>query len=135
MINQSASAGGCDNSWTQDDAYYASWGFSLAYNIPEIYLNLGTGETFSAQAIQWERIVRYAALNSRTMSVFGVMVQAQACIDNLPPYNYDPADDCNASEDNTPTEGYDQLWNALNYIDGGSGAQTPPRLTNISWLQ
>lgn len=129
VTGQTSTAASClsGSGWTQDDVYNFSWGNTLAYSIPAIYLNLPAGATFSPQAVQWERVVRYAAVRySRSMSIGGVLVQNQACSEV-----YDP--DC-PDLDNTPTEGYDQLWNALNYLDGGSGAQTPGWLTDISWL-
>lgn len=126
VSGQTATAGGCLNGWTQDDVYHASWGHLLAWNIPEIYTNYDSSGAFSAQAIQWERIVRYAKLRySRTMLVSGVMVQYLACQEV----------GCDATLDNTATQGYDQLWAALQYVDGGSGAQTPNWLTDISWYQ
>lgn len=127
ITGQTSTAGSCNNGWTQEDVYYMSWGHTLAYSIPEIYYNLQAGEVFSRQAVQWERIVRYAYLKySRSMAISGVLVQNQACSEV-----YDP--DCPVL-DNTPTQGYDELWNALNYLDGGSGAQSPNWLTDISWL-
>ena len=127
VTNQTSTAGGCNNGWTQENVYYMSWGHSLAYSVPAIYYNLQAGEVFSRQAVQWERIVRYANVKySRTMAISGALVQAQACSEVSDP-------DCSVL-DNTPTQGYDELWNALNYLDGGSGAQTPNWLTDISWL-
>lgn len=124
VSGQTSSPGNCLAGWTQDDAYYVSWGFALAYNIPAIYTNYDSTNAFSPQSVQWERIVRYASLRyGRTMSISGILTQQAACSEV----------GCPSTEDNSPTEGYDQLWNSLQYIDGGSGAQTPSWLTDISW--
>lgn len=126
LSGQTSSPGSCNNSWTQDDVYYVSWGFTLAYSIPGIYANFDSSGAFSPQSVQWERFVRYANLRySRSMSISGVLTQYTACSEV----------GCPSNEDNTPTQGYDQLWNSLQYIDSGSGAQSPGWLTDISWNQ
>jgi hypothetical protein len=118
-------------SLAQEKVYSTNWGFALGYNIPQIYTNYDSSGAFSPQAVEWERLVRYGnVLYGSNMIVSGVMVQHLACVYAL---SHPPT--CPTSLDNTATEGYDQLWNSLQYIDAGSGAQSPVWVTDIAWDQ
>jgi len=101
----------CNNGWVVDDVWYVSWGATPFYVIPEIY------NTSGANAQQWYRISLYSALyKSGKISFSGTLTQNQAC---------QQMDGC-AGIDNTPSQGWMQLFNAT-YAD------TRTRLTTIRW--
>lgn len=88
--------------WTISDVWYVSWGASPAYAVPEIYLNSGVN------AKQWQTLSEYAArIKGLKIDFSGPMTQYQACIQR----NGDPT--C-PQMDNTPSQGWQQLYDALN---------------------
>jgi hypothetical protein len=126
VTGQTSSAGSCNNGWSQDDVRYVSWGAPPAWPLPEIYTELG-GATFSAQAVQWERVSNYSRLAyGSPLQISGVLTQYGACVEVGSP--------CTGVK-NTPNAGYDQLWNALQYLDSGVVAFTPGWLSDIHWWQ
>ncbi len=91
------------NGWTYEDIYYVSYGFSLAWPLPEIY------KTNGQNADQWQRVSRYSYnAHGRSMYFFGSMTQWYACQDT------DPAACASATTNNTSAQGWTQLWQALN---------------------
>jgi hypothetical protein len=96
---QTGAGTSCNNGWTQDRVWYVSEGFLLAQPLPEIYTNSGS------QARQWYHLARYAALNKPArMLMAGTLTQFAAC---------QQVGGC-ATTDNTPAEGWTQLYNLLN---------------------
>lgn len=108
--------GNCNNGWTQDDVWYISWGSGISSPLPEIYT------TNSAQAKEWANLVKYSFTKnpSNPMIIAGVMTQYQACLDQ---------GGCSGTN-NTPEQGWTQLWNALN-----SDSQTAQTLLNPQTLR
>lgn len=129
---QTSTAGACQNGWNQDNVSYIAWGNPAAWPFPEIYTNSTAGTTpLSSQAIQWQRITNYRRLHyGSAMQIGGILTQQGACIDNQGTVNQ-----CASGTTNSPTDGYNQLWTALNYLDAGAVAQTPNWLSDISWKQ
>ncbi|MFL5962438.1 MAG: hypothetical protein ACJ757_06045 [Gaiellaceae bacterium] len=120
-------AGSGYGSWSQDDIYYVSWGADAAWPLPEIYQTNGVG------AAQWERVSEWGLNNGRygAMAFEGAMTQHQACAQV----------GCSGSAlDNTPEQGWTQLWNALNTRADYDGRvppagvnDTPTASTDIAW--
>ncbi|PEC20012.1 hypothetical protein COM96_21940 [Bacillus cereus] len=108
--------GNCNNGWTQDDVWYISWGSGISSPLPEIYT------TNSSQAKEWANLVKYSFTKnpSNPMIIAGVMTQYQACLDQ---------GGCSGTN-NTPEQGWTQLWNALN-----SDSQTAQTLLNPQTLR
>lgn len=94
--------GSCDNGWNQSDVLSVSWQSGTTHKVfplPEIYNTLGH------QADQWEQIDLYAVTLPRgAISMRGSMTQRKACSQSPP---------CNGT-DNTASQGWNQLQNALN---------------------
>jgi hypothetical protein len=89
----------CNNGWTQERVWYVSEGFLLAQPLPEIYTNSGS------QAKQWYQLARYTARNKPAkMLMAGTLTQFGAC---------QQVGGCTTT-DNTPAEGWTQLYNLLN---------------------
>jgi hypothetical protein len=89
----------CNNGWTQERVWYVSEGFPLAQPLPEIYTNRGS------QAKQWYQLARYTARNKPAkMLMAGTLTQFGAC---------QQVGGCTTT-DNTPAEGWTQLYNLLN---------------------
>jgi hypothetical protein len=106
----------CTGGWTQEDAWYVSWGADPSQPLPEIY------RTDSAQAKQWANLSLYGALrHGGSMIISGALTQLQACQQN----------GCDASIKNTPVNGWTQLFNQLN-ADART-AQTLAWSTDIKW--
>ncbi len=128
--------------WTMDDVWYFAYGASPAYPLPEIYLTDGTS------ARQWQNLALWAATCTfipstttlceplrrnlyRDMRFVGAMTQYQACLDTAnDPYP------CSPLEENSPADGWRQLWQALNdpntpLTHPGAGALQWS--TDISW--
>jgi hypothetical protein len=96
----------CNAGWTVHDVWWVSWATAPAFPVPEIYLNSG------AMATQWRAIARYSVTYQGTkMNFFASLTQYQAC-QQVP---------CGSSEDNTPSQGWTQLYNALNGCGCGIG--------------
>jgi len=127
--------------WTVDDVWYLAYGIRPAYPLPEIYLTDGTNGR------QWQNIAYWAATChwipytttqcepqrrgvNRYMYFSGAMTQHQACVDSA---NTDP---CDPRLMNWPSDGWRQLWQALNDpntpLTHQSGLQWS---TDISWKQ
>ena len=124
VTGQTSSSSSCNSDWTQQRVRYVSWGNPAAYPFPAIY---SEGSTYSDQAIEWQRISNYSKrAYGSAMVIGGVLTQKGACDD------IGGSSQCPGTY-NTPTQGYDQLWNALNYLDSGYVAQTPQWLTDIDW--
>lgn len=106
------------NGWTKEDVWYVSWGASTAYPLPEIYLTNGWN------ASQWYLMSVWAFnTHGSPMVMSGAMTQWQACQD---------VGGC-TSTDNTPAQGWLQLYNMLN-----ADARTAQPLkwsTDITWQQ
>jgi hypothetical protein len=92
--------GSCNNGWKQSDIVYLSWDEEAALPLPEIHTTSGS------QARQWYSLTLYSYLHpgqfGRMFSV-GSFTQFAACQNS----------DCTGT-DNTPTQGWIQLWTALN---------------------
>jgi hypothetical protein len=96
---QTGAATTCNNGWTQERVWYVSEGFLLAQPLPEIYTNSGS------QAKQWYQLARYTARNKPAkMLMAGTLTQFGAC---------QQVGGCTTT-DNTPAEGWTQLYNLLN---------------------
>ncbi len=106
--------------WTQADVYHVSWGAYPAFPIPEIYSNNGT------LAKQWQAVSKYGALYlSGRMGFPGVMTQYQACQQKLD-------DDTCPVLDNTPEQGWTQLYEELNK-DPMTSVDMIRWVTDIRW--
>lgn len=117
----------CANGWNQSKVLYVSWLTVQGWPLPEIYVNNGNN------ALQWKQIKLYGIVyESTTMDFQGVMTQYQACLDVA-----GTAQACSASEDNTPSQGWSQLWDALNTTNAGDPPTAEGILwsTDISWKQ
>lgn len=105
-----------DNGWSLEDVWFVSWGAAPANPLPEIYANSGVN------AEQWQYVSLYAYNNhGARINVKGSMTQYQACQDL----------GCSSAEDNTPSQGWTQLSNALN-ADSRT-AQSVVWSTDITW--
>ncbi len=92
--------------WTQEHIWYVSWGAPPAYVVPEIYRNDGY------LAKQWQAVSEYGAIyKSRKIIFSGVMTQWQSCQQRP---NYECTRTDGYGLDNTPEEGWLQLYTALN---------------------
>lgn len=125
LTGQTGTSLACSNGWTQDRITYVSWRNPAAYPFPQIYTE---GSVYSAMAIQWQRIASYyrQAYGTGWMIISGVMTQQGAC-----DYN-GGASACPGTYD-SPSQGYNQLWNALNHLDWGYVAHTPSWLSDVNW--
>ena len=93
-------AGGlCNAGWGQYDVWYVAWNSPPAEPLPEIY------RTDSKQAAQWQQLSLYGYLaHSGSMIMAGALTESGAC----------QQVSCPAVLQNTPQEGWQQLYNALN---------------------
>lgn len=88
-------------SWTQEDVWYVSWGAPPSVPLPLIYANSGI------HARQWYQLSLYGYNNQDgRMNFGGAVTQYQACQQR-------PSSLCQLL-DNTPPEGWSQLWETLN---------------------
>jgi hypothetical protein len=102
--------------WEQRDVWNLAWGHAPARPLPEIYRNDGI------MAEQWHQVARFGVRHRAALMRFrGSMTQHAACREM----------GCDRSTDNTPSEGWNQLHDALN--SGGGTNQTPQFSTDISW--
>jgi hypothetical protein len=97
---------GCNNSWTQNDVFYLSYGASPALPLPEIYNN--------TMALQWDNIITTQGY----MGITGTLSQAYSCSQL--------GDPCTGTN-MTP----DSAWLAVNAATG----QSPAYSCNIGWSQ
>ncbi|MEW6505563.1 MAG: hypothetical protein AB1457_16515 [Chloroflexota bacterium] len=105
--------------WSQGDVYYVSWGAPPALPLPEIYRNDGY------LARQWQAVSLYGALyKGGKMTFAGAMTQFQSCQQR-------PSSEC-ATLDNTPDEGWSQLYYWLN-SDPRTAQQVLRWVTDIRW--
>lgn len=85
--------------WTSEDVWYISWGAAPAYPLPQIYTTNGV------QAGQWYYLSLYSHTNhNNRMMIQGSLTQSQAC---------QQRGGCSGMN-NTPNQGWLQLWNVLN---------------------
>ncbi|ADU51648.1 hypothetical protein Tmar_1538 [Thermaerobacter marianensis DSM 12885] len=106
----------CSNGWYQADVYYISWAAPPAVPTPQIYRNDGI------QARQWWSISLYGyKYGSGSMRFRASLTQYQACQQN----------GCDPSIDNTPEQGWKQLWDALNHDSRTTSTVT--YATDIRW--
>jgi hypothetical protein len=86
-------------SWTANDVWYISYGAPPAYPVPQIY------RTDGVMAKQWYGLSLYARnVHGVAMWLLGSLTQSTAC----------KQVGCDASTANTPSQGWTQLWYALN---------------------
>lgn len=107
----------CGNGWTREDAWYITYGTLPVWPLPLIYATNGVN------AQQWALLSLYS-YNTRGYSFIfvGEMTQKQAC-DQYP-------GQC-PSLDNTPQQGWTQLFNELK--KDTHTAFVPPWSTDIKW--
>ncbi len=87
--------------WTVDDIWYVSYGAGAANPLPLIYATDG------ANAVQWYQMSLYSFTTyGYPMSIRGTMTQYRACLQR--PLS------CDDSVKNSPSDGYFQLYDALN---------------------
>jgi len=85
--------------WTAKDVWYVSWGAIPSHPLPQIY------RTDAAMAKQWYGLSLYAKnVQGTAMWIVGSLTQSNACA----------SAGCSASTANTPSQGWTQLWNAVN---------------------
>lgn len=136
-VGSDQTGGSLDFGWRVDDVWYVSYGARLAWPLPEIYVGPPSAISTPRNAIQWQRISLYGATcvnlcepataGRRAKLYFpGVMVQNQACLDQ--------PGTCSSTEINTPTQGWQQLWQQLN-SDRQTTQSALPWLTDISWTK
>ena len=107
-----------DNGWTLEDIWYISWGAYRSYPMPEIY------NTRGVSASQWQFVARWGVDHRQKLMLFtAAFTQHQACKDH-------PEDPC-TGRDNTPEQGWKQLWDALS--KDPQTAQTPLSSTDVRW--
>jgi len=108
----------CNNGWTQEYVWYVSFGLGAAYPLPLIYAEDG------GNAQQWALLSLYAYQNhGARMDIKGAFTQWQAC-EQFP-------DGCGWGLDNTPEQGWKQLFNELKR--NSHTVQALPWSTDIMW--
>jgi hypothetical protein len=108
----------CNNSWTQEYVWYVSFGLGAAYPLPLIY------STDGGNAQQWAYLSLYAYEHHGVRMDFkGAFTQWQAC-QQYP-------NGCGEYLDNTPAQGWTQLFNELKR--NSHTAQALPWSTDIKW--
>ncbi len=108
--------------WSLEDIWYVAFGATPACPLPEFYRVDGSN------ADQWYRMSLYAYTNhgGSRMIFKGTMTQWNACQEQADPYWC-----ANNGVDNLPSQGYMQLYNAIN-ADPRTTQQIPWS-TDISW--
>ena len=105
--------------WTHEKVHYTAWRVSPVWPIPEIYSNSGVN------AIQWANISKVGVdLGYQPMYFFSALTQMQACDGNSDPL-------CSIL-DNTPVQGWNQLYDAIN-ARPETAQYTIPYMTDIDW--
>ncbi len=85
-------------SWTSDDVYYVAWGADADYPLPEIY------RTDGLNAGQWYYLSLYSyRQHGSSMWFVGSLTEYAACLQ---------MGGCSGTN-NTPAQGWTQLWNAI----------------------
>lgn|GEM_PF-554044 len=108
----------CNNSWTQEYVWYVSFGSGTSYPLPLIYATDG------GNAQQWALLSLYAYKNhGARMDIKGAFTQWQAC-QQFP-------DGCGSGLDNTPAQGWQQLFDELKR--DAHTAQALAWSTDIKW--
>jgi hypothetical protein len=112
--------------WTQDHIYYVSWQAPPAFAVPEIYRNDGY------LARQWQAVSKFGAIYKQPygkIDFSGPMTQWQACKQRQ-------SNECTRTDgyglDNTPGEGWQQLYDALN-SDPFTAQPVLRWVTDIRW--
>lgn len=105
--------GSCNHGWRQSDVVYLAWNEESALPLPEIHTNNGS------QAHQWYSLTLYSYLHS---GQFGRMISQGA----FTQYGACQNSDCTGTN-NTPIQGWTQLWTALN-----ADSRTAQSLTFLS---
>lgn len=106
----------CASPWEQEDVWYVSYGSGASYPFPLIYATNGVN------ARQWSWLSVYAVVNQGAAMEFkGAFTQYQAC---------QQRGGCDQI-DNTPAQGWTQLYQELNYDVRTS--QTLKYSTDIRW--
>lgn len=110
----------CEKHWTAEDLWYVAWGASPSIPLPEIYRRNGE------MATQWAYLSLYAYQNhNQNMIMAGALTTLGTCKEDPDPST------CLLRLGNTPGQGWQQLYNALN-LDTRT-AQTLPWSTDLSW--
>jgi len=110
--------------WTQAHIYYVSYEAPPAFPVPEIYRNDGY------LARQWQAVSKYGVIYKNGKMIFpGLMTQWQACQQR-------DGNECTRTDgtglDNTPEEGWQQLYTALN-SDPDTVQEVLRWTTDIRW--
>jgi hypothetical protein len=106
--------------WTMDAIYYVSYGAAPAYTVPEIYLNTGIN------AAQWAAMSKFGAVyKGARIDYVGPMTQYLAC-------QVRSGDTTCPQMDNTPQQGWQQLYDALN-ADPLTAQAVMRWVTDITW--
>jgi probable HAF family extracellular repeat protein len=94
-----AIAGSCAAGWTQEDIWYVSWGTAVSWPVPEVY------RTDGVQAAQWQQLSLYGFLaHGENILLSGTLTELGACQQRS----------CPQSLQNSPLQGWQQLYNDLN---------------------
>jgi hypothetical protein len=89
--------------WDSHDVWWTAWGHPSVFPVPQIYLNSGI------QADQWHEIAHHGLSHDQSLMLLsGALTQMNACKER----------GCDPSTDNTPNQGWTQLWDAVNDGDG-----------------
>jgi len=104
------------------ESRWLSWGLAAAYPLPQIY------RTDAVMAKQWYGLSLYTKnLTGSSMWIMGSLTQSTACAQV----------GCSAQTANTPSQGWTQLWNAVNckYFTTSTcpTGQTLTYSTDMSW--
>lgn len=109
------SPGACNNNWNQDQIYNVSWNGNNGdtWFIPEIYESVN-----EANSQQWYRIGLYANLSlSYRMTFEGSITQSGVCQQYLDRGDTTRWNLYCSERDNSPQEGYSELYNWINTHD------------------
>lgn len=113
--------------WTWEDVWYISWGAPLGYPLPLIYNRTG------ANANSWYTMSRYAReKHGVAMRFKGAFTQYDACHD---PQNPGGPDCLSQGLDNTPSEGWLQLYTRINSDPLTRQGDDLPWVTDVTWKQ
>lgn len=116
---------GMENDWTIEDVYSTSWGVPSALPFPQIYAEDGSS------AEQWHQVsaFSYNRPGFSHMLITGVLTEHGACHSN--PIRLDFCQ--RMAVDNTPSAGWIQLWQALNWDPTRRTLQDLLLLNDITW--
>ncbi len=105
--------------WTYTDVYRISWGIQAALPFPQIYT---TDAGWARQWQQVELLTRNSVPYGR-MTIAGSLTQRGSCITHP----------CDPIKDNSPSTGWVQLWQALNFDPLGRTAQALDWASDITY--